>query len=225
MNPNNNPQDSDPKDPPAPVEPSKNDPPAKDDFKPEALSQEQINAVLEKNPHIWKADRIAGLREKAKKFDDAETARQQADEQKLKDDKKFEELSQKQETKISDLTQTIQGNVITQELTAKLVPLGIVDLNDALRLVDRDGIKVADDGTISGIDEAIETLKTKKYLFTSGEPLVIGSPSNPGNGGEGGGPATFKRSQLSDSAFYKEHRDEILKAMAAGKIEDDLKRS
>ncbi|MFT8358549.1 hypothetical protein [Bifidobacterium aquikefiri] len=35
----------------------------------------------------------------------------------------------------------------------------------------------------------------------------------------GGGPTTYTQAQLSDQKFYREHRDDILKAMSEGRIE------
>lgn len=200
------------------------------DFNPESLTQEQINAVLEKNPLIWKSDRIAGLREKAGKYDKAESDRQAAEAKALEDQGKFKELSEKQATEITDLKTKLQNSTVNQALTNKLAPLGVVDLDAALALVDRSKITVGDDGAITGLDEAIEALKTgKAYLFNTegggtngGKP--VGTPSNPGNGGGTSTTPTFKRSQLSDPKFYQEHRDDILKAQAEGKIEDDLGR-
>jgi hypothetical protein len=198
-----------------------------DQFDPTALTQEQINQVLEKNPLIWKADRIAGLRDKASKFDKAEQDRQTLESKALEEQGKFKELSEKQASTIEELQGKLKTSTVNQALTNKLAPLGVVDLEAALALVDRSKIEVSDDGAITGLDEAIETLKTgKAYLFNKegAGTTNVGTPSNPGNGGGTPGPAKFKRSQLQDPKFYQEHRDEILKAQAAGQIEDDVTR-
>lgn len=200
------------------------------EFDPASLTPEQLNQVLEKNPNIWKTDRLAELRDKGKKYDDAEAARTAAETKQLEEQGKFKELSEKQSAQITELQAKLQTSTVNQALTNKLAPLGVVDLDAALALVDRSKITVADDGSITGLDEAIEALKTgKAYLFNTegggsngGKP--VGTPSNPGNGNGNSGTATFKRSQLKDPKFYQEHRDEILKAQAEGKIEDDLSR-
>lgn len=193
-------------------------------FDPTALTPEQLNQVLEKNPEIWKTPRLSELRDKSKKFDESETKRQETERKALEDQGKFKELSEQQTQTIENLQKQIKDGSISSALTGKLVPLGVVDLEGALKLVDRSKIEVADDGTVTGLDEAIEALKTgKAYLFNKGgSTTTVGTPSNPGNGNGTGGPAKFKRSQLRDSKFYQEHRDEILKAQAAGEIEDDI---
>lgn len=191
------------------------------------LTQEQINEVLEKNPLIWKADRIAGLREKAGKFDEAQTEAQKAEEKRLQDEGKFKELAEKQTGTITELQAQLKQTNVNTQLMQKLTPLGVVDLEGALKLVDRSKIEVSDDGTIKGVDEAIESLKTDKaYLFSGngeGNQSLGTGNNNGGNGGEGNGaPAKFKRSQLADPAFYKQNEAAILEAYKNGQIEDDI---
>ncbi len=196
------------------------------DFNPENLSQEQINQILEKNPHIWKSERIAGLREKAGKYDQAQTEAEKAEQKRLADEGKFKELSEKQAAENGSLKEQIQTMGINQQLTNKLAPMGVVDLEAALALVNRTGIKVDENGTVTGVDEAIEALKTgKAYLFNNngnGNNASVGSATNTNNGGGTGGVAKFKRSQLQDPAFYKANEQAILAAYKAGQIEDDI---
>lgn len=200
---------------------------ASDQFDPTKLTPEQLNQVLEKNPLIWKTDRLTELRDKSKKFDDAEAARTAAENKALEDQGKFKELSEKQAAENAALKQQLQDNQVSSALTGKLIPLGVIDLEGALKLIDRSKVTVGDDGAITGLDEAVEALKTgKAYLFNaeggSSANKNVGTPSNPGNGGGTGGGATFKRSQLQDSTFYQANREAILKAQAEGKIEDDI---
>lgn len=209
--------------------PANNTPPASnsgDQFDPAALTPEQLNQVLEKNPGIWKTPRLLELREKSKKYDEAQQKATEAENKALEEQGKFKELSEKQAAENAALKQQIKDNTVSQALTGKLIPLGVVDLEGALKLIDRSKIEVKDDGTITGLDDAVEALKTgKAYLFNEGggsNGKPVGTPSNPGNGSGTPGTPKFKRSQLRDAKFYQEHRDEILKAQAAGEIEDDI---
>lgn len=217
---------SNPPTPPAPTPPAD---PGKggDAFNPEALTSDQINQILEKNPHIWKADRIAELREKSKKYDDAQAAATAAENKALEEQGKFKELADKQASENEKLRGQLKESSINAALTTKLAPLGVVDLEGALKLIDRSKVEVKDDGTIDGIDAAVEALKTDKaYLFTGtpgGTAPKVGSPTNPGNG-SGTGTPKFKASQLrgpEGAKFYQENRKEILEAQAAGLIEQD----
>ena len=115
-----------------------------------------------------------------------------------------------------------------QALTTLLVKENVIDLDGALKLIDRGKITVKDDGTVEGAEDAISALKTDKaYLFTtqSGNRSGVGTPSNQGNQGQSQGPAKFKRSQLmgpDGTKFYQEHKAEIDAAYAAGLVEDDV---
>jgi hypothetical protein len=189
-----------------------------------ALPADQLNQVLE-NPALWQHPRIKELVEAQRTLKKSQEEAEKQTEAQLKEQKKFEELSVKQADTIAQLTAKLETGTINQAITNKLSPLGVVDLEGALALIDRSGIKVDENGQVSGVDEAIEALKTgKAYLFNTGggNNPQVGTPSNPGNGTGTGGPAKFKRSQLRDNAFYQANRDEILKAQAAGLIEDDL---
>lgn len=203
--------------PPAPTPPANGG-----DFDPTKLTGEQLNKVLE-NQELWKNPRLAGLLAADKELKDLKLKQDQNTEQQLAEQKKFEELAQKRGDDLAKANQRIQDLSINNELTTKLAPLGVVDLDGALKLIDRSKIQVNDQGQVTGIDDAINDLKTgKAYLFTgtpgSGNPSV-GNPSNP-TGGSPQGPTKFKESQLTPE-FYKAHKAEVDEAGRLGLIEPD----
>lgn len=191
-------------------------------FDPTALTQDQLNAILEKNTDIWKNPRLAELREAKSKLTTAEEEARKKNEEQLVEQKKFEELATQRGTENETLKSQIQTLTVNQALSALLVKENVVDLEGALKLVDRSKISVGDDGTVTGVDTALESLKSEKaYLFnTNGQPNV-GNPGNPGNGATPpAGGVKFKRSQLTPS-FIKEHEKEVMEAYKKGLIEDD----
>lgn len=185
------------------------------------IPADQLVKVLE-NPELWNQPRIKALRDDSAAYKKLQEETATANEQKLKDEKKFEELANTKESENSTLREQIKTSRIDQALTNKLVPDGVVDLEAALKLVDRSKVSIDDNGNVTGVDEALAALKTDKtYLFDKqGQPRV-GSPTN-GNTPPSG-PAKFKRSQLQDQAFYNENRKEIIEAAKAGLIEDDVR--
>lgn len=198
-------------------------PPAAGDVDLTKLPADQLQKALE-NPELWNLPRIKELRDaqaELKKLQD--DSKKSADKQ-LEEQKKFQELATKRGEENAQLQQKIQGMAVDQQLTNKLAPLGVVNLEDALKLIDRSAVKVKDDGTVEGVDAAVEALKKDKaYLFgQAGSTTSVGTPSNPAQGNQPGGPAKFKRSQLQDPKFYAENRDAIVKAAQAGQIEDDI---
>lgn len=55
------------------------------------------------------------------------------------------------------------------------------DANDILAFINKDELELVDDGTVKGLDKAIETLKeSKPYLFASSKP-VVKTPQGGGN--------------------------------------------
>lgn len=185
-----------------------------------ALEGDQLAKVLE-NPNLFKLPRIAELLEASKELKTLKDQKAADDQKSLEEQGKFKELAEGRATVITQLKEQIQTMTIDQALTTKLVPEGVVDIDAALKLADRSKIKVDDNGNITGLDEALSSLKENKaYLFGKGTNPTVGGPTNPGSNPSG--PAKFKRSQLRDPAFYNEHRTEILAAQKAGLIEDDI---
>jgi hypothetical protein len=190
------------------------------------LSAEQLQQVLE-NPNLWNLPRVKELRDQAAEAKTLKDAAAAAEQKRLEDNKEFEQLAESRKTDLETAQGQIKTMRIDQALTNKLVPEGVVDLDAALKLVDRAKLTIDDNGVVSGIDEALASLKTDKaYLFNKeGTPPTnpsLGTPSNPTGGTPPTGPAKFKRSQLRDAKFYSENRDEIIKAQQAGLIEDDI---
>ncbi len=199
------------------------------DFDPSKLTPEQLAKVAE-NPDFWKASNNRRLKEL---LDDQKELKKLKEDQTKKDDealaeqKKWEELANKRGQEIETLKSSLSEQQTNNALTQALAKESVVDLDAALKLADKGKLKLNEDGSIEGMDEVVNSLKTDKaYLFGSsnGTPPKVGSPSNNNNngGGEPSGPAKFKRSQLSDRAFYVEHEKEILEAANAGLIEDDI---
>lgn len=188
------------------------------------LSADQLADVFE-NENLWKHPRFSGLAAQAQELKQLKDQQKADEDKRLQENNEFKTLAENRATELETANKTIKDMQINQALTNVLVPEGVVDLEGALKLVDRSKLGIDDNGNVTGVKEALESLKTDKaYLFNkSGDGnKSLGGPSN-NNGGDGNGaPAKFKRSQLRDPKFYQEHRDEILKAQAAGLIENDL---
>jgi hypothetical protein len=173
------------------------------------------------DPRLWQHPRFKSLNDRAKKADALEREQAQADEKRLADAKKFEELatkvSQERDAIKSKFSQSIQDNRIITEASK----VGVVDIEAVLKLVDRSSIVVDDNGNITGATEAVQALLASKP-FLKGKPatVTIGSATNPGADVENG-PKKFKLSQLSNAQFYKDNEKDIMIAYNKGLIEDD----
>lgn len=189
------------------------------------LTGDQLAKVLE-NPELWNLPRIKELREAKAKLSQADEAASKAADEKLAAEKKFEELATKRGDEVTGLKKQIQDMTINQAVTNKLVAEKVIDIDGALKLIDRGQLSVDDNGQVVGVDAALTSLKTDRaYLFTAdgstppAQPSV-GTPSNPAAPAAPSGQFKFKESQLTP-AFYNEHKAEVDAAGAAGLIEPD----
>lgn len=202
--------------PPAPSAPV-------DNFDPSKLTQDQLTKVLE-NEQIWKDSRLVGLLDANKRLKQLEKDRETQSEQQLTEQKKFEELAQKRADDLAKANESIQTMRTDQALTSKLIKDNVVDLDGALKLVDRSKLTIGDDGSVSGLDEALGSLKTDRpYLFGTGNGSSqpnVGNPSNPQASAAGSGQFRFKESQLTPE-FYQAHKAEIDEAGRLGLVEGD----
>lgn len=184
------------------------------------LSTDELTKALE-NPNFFNIPRVKELLEKSKQADKLAEDQRKADEQKLKDEKKWEELSTQKEAENAKLKEQIQTASINQALMGKLAGEKAIDLDAALKLIDRSKLVVDDNGNVTGVDEAISALKQEKaYLFGEGGNQSVGAASNSSNNSGETGVQKFKRSQLTQT-FINENKDAVMKAMNAGLIEDD----
>lgn len=157
-------------------------------------------AALEK----WKADR-----EKA----DAE-----AEAKKLADQGKHKELADQKAKEAEEAKSSLNSYIKTSELKVAGLQAGCLDPDTLAKVVDLTSIEVKD-GKVdaASIKAIVEKAKTEK-------PYLFGEAKKPDMGGQGGAPqgggkpVTYTREQLRDAKFFQEHRDDIMKAMAEGRI-------
>lgn len=132
------------------------------------------------------SERLAREREKYRDYDqvkaDAEAWRKQQEGQKT-ELQKAQEKAQQAEAQKAEALARANDRLIKAEVKVMSVELGIVDPDAAYALMDRANVKVNDDGSVSGVKEALETLlKTKTYLKKQASGCGVGSPGgNPGD--------------------------------------------
>lgn len=185
------------------------------------LSDADISKVLE-DQRLWNTPRLKELTEAKKKLGTIEEQNRAAEEQKLKEANDYKTLAEKKDEEINNLKTQVQQSIVNNQLLMEFGKVGFIDSDAALKLIDRSLIKINDDGTVTGVAEAVEALKTKSpYLVGNGTTQRVGSSTgNPANQQQG--VPRFKHSQLKDPAFYREHEAEIAQAMKLGTIENDL---
>jgi hypothetical protein len=186
------------------------------------LSESELAKVLE-HPGFFNIPRIKELREKAQKAKEyeAEQAKKAEDEAKKKGD--YEKLLSDKDAKIADLESQVSTTRLNGAIERAATKAGAVDTETILALVDKSKIKVEDNGTLTGVDEAIkELLEAKPFLKGDGTPPTLGAPSNPGNGATTA--KRFTMSQIQDTEFYRANKADIQAAQRAGTIVDDSRK-
>lgn len=177
------------------------------------LTDEQLAAA-------FNHPRFKSLNERAKKADDLERQAQEAAEAAAKEQGKFEDLYKQANERASTLEGQLKQTRIENAVTIEAAKLGVVDPNAAVKLLDQSGITVGDDGTISGVAEAVKALQqSSPYLFKTPAQGSVGSGNSNPAGGANNAQAEFKYSEIQDLEFYKKNQAAIDKAVAESRID------
>ena len=81
---------------------------------------------------------------------------------------KAKEIPADVQAQISAKEKALNDKIIAAEVRAKGAALGLIDSEIALQIMDKNKIKIGDDGNVEGVDEALESLQnTKPFLFTA----------------------------------------------------------
>lgn len=184
------------------------------EFDTSKLTPEQWDKIY-KSKELYDNPRFGGLRERAKLADTYEAEKKKAEEERLAEEKKYKELADKHKTDAEKAWGEVKKTKVDSQIIAHAAKKGFKDPSDAVSFIDRSLITVDSDGSVTGVDKAIENLATTKPYLLSTNSTTVGTP-----GGAGGAPAgKIKLSQVRDQAFYKEHEKEILRAMSRGEID------
>lgn len=178
-----------------------------------ASAQEaEPESAAEAEPPIVRQLRAEAARYRAR-LRELEAKVRQSEEAQLSEQERLRKRLAELERRELEWQRERQETVLRYEVQLAASRLGIVDPEAAWRLLDLAELEFDEDGRPRNLEQVLRALiKRKPYL-------VAGSPSGVSVGnGPRGAPAVFTRSQLRDPAFFRAHRDEILRAMAEGRI-------
>jgi hypothetical protein len=143
---------------------------------PKTFTQDEVNRLIaaEKRRLQAEAPDLAELRAKAKRLDDIEAASKSELE-------KAQERIAAAEATAKTATDRAQAALRRAAVVAAAQRAGAVDPDAVLALIPQDAVTVSDDGSVTGVDEAVKALlDAKQYL--------VGKPPTPSPGGADGGP-------------------------------------
>lgn len=136
---------------------------------------------------------LASLRQRSaaaeKKLAEKATAQEEAERKALEEQKKFQELYEKERVGAETLRARRREDLVRSEFLLAAVKAGVVDPRGAFAIAREapgfSGIQVDEEGAVTGVAELVESLvKEKPYLVPQTQkPQQVGSPSNPPKAG------------------------------------------
>jgi hypothetical protein len=135
----------------------------------------------------------------------------------LEEQGKFKELADQREAEANDWKTKYESSIKNNAIIVAANKLGAHDASTVAKLVDSGAITLNEDGTASGVDEAVAALQTANpYLFKTGSATKIGGgDTNP----QGGANAEFTASQFKDAEYYGKNSEAMDKAMREGRVD------
>lgn len=181
------------------------------------LSDEQIESVIGLHGKTVSdiTSQLKTAQDEAKQYQDQLTANQ-SELNALKDSAKGNEELTNQladlQAKFDDAQANSQNTIATLKkesaIDVALLKAGAKNSKAAKALLDAEKIELAEDGTIKGLDEQLETIRTENdFLFQPAEPQEQGKPKivNPGN--PKGAQTTAVTKEQFDGMTYQERAD------------------
>lgn len=152
-------------------------------------------------------DELAELRKAKERLDEIEAASKTELE-------KAEEARQKAEAKAAEALARANETLMRASLAQELAKQGVTNVEGALRALDRTGLTVEDDGTVSGVEEAVTGL-------LEAIPEFVGkvAPARVDQGARGGSP---KDGQVTAAQLETMSPEEIARATRQGRLKDLL---
>jgi len=200
-----------------PIPPEEPKEPLKSTFDPSTLSDEDLSKVFD-DERLFRHKRFEQLRTEAKKAKEYEEAQKKAEEERLKAQGEFQKLAEQKDQELQQLKEQAKTERLNSKILTEAIQAGAVDPDAVLALIDKTKITYGDDGSVSGVKEAVEELLAQKpYLLKQIKGASVGSGTNPTNLDT----ATFTMSQIADPAFYQANREAIQKASREGRIKND----
>jgi hypothetical protein len=152
-------------------------------------------------------DELADLRAAKSKLEEIEQAGQSELE-------KANAARERAEAAAKDALELANGRLVTAEAKAALAAAGVTNIDGALRALDKTGLTVEDDGTVSGAEEAVKNLLESIPEFVG---KVV--PPKVDQGARG---TTVKDGQVTAEQLERMSPEEIAKATRQGRMSDLL---
>jgi hypothetical protein len=205
---------------------NKKDPSADDDKKTETKETKggKVELTEEQLAQAFEHPRFKELTKSAQELKVLKEKQAKEDEDKLKEKEQYKELVEKKEKEVEALKTQVVNQTKREAVISQAVVQGVRKeaLDDVVKLVDLDSVKLDEDGKPVNIQEVMKTLLvTKPYLLADTTKINMGSDTTADDKTKPG--TVMKWSEIQNNsrnhAWYEEHKGEIEKAKAEGRID------
>lgn len=181
---------------PAAADPAQGDPPAGDPpASPPAngdktFTQDELNAIVQ--DRLARATKGQPSKDELTELRAAKTKLEELEQAGASELEKANKAREQAEAKATEALATANERLLKSTAITALVGAGVTSVEAAYRALDKTGLTVEDDGTVSGLDDAVKALVEEVPAFVG-----KGTPGSADQGARGGGPDQITREQLS----------------------------
>ena len=201
-----------------------------DDKNIDSQNEGEFNLTEEQWAKVFQHPRFSELRDKAKtaekELEKIQKAKERENQDKLKEEGKYQELLEEKEKEISNLQNSISELKLTSEIMSVASKLNVVDTDAVARLIDRNKLEAdKDSGDYTNVEDVVKELLSEKPYLANGSSSTssnIGTNSNATTGSQNGNFVITKSeltAKLQDHSWYEEHKDEIVQWQKEGRID------
>ena len=159
--------------------------------------------------------RFNEVNDELKKFKEADEKRKteakKAEEDNLAKNKEFETLATKREEEVKQVRAELVETKLQNAVERAAIKAGAADSETVYKLFDRTNVKVNEDGTISGVEEAVKALlEAKPFLKGSGSESssTIGTGTNPADSESKKFALSWVRARWADVSWTRDKHEE-----------------
>jgi len=113
------------------------------------------------------------------KLRDAEAAQAEREKGKLSDLERLQAELNETKQALAETQRLAQERLVRNAVLAAAARVGFNDPDDAMRLIDQGTLEVREDGSVDGVEKAIQAIAKSKPYLVRGKPQPAVAPTNP----------------------------------------------
>lgn len=176
------------------------------------FTQDELNAIVQ--DRLARAAKGQPSKDELKALQEAKAKLEEIEQAGASELEKANTAREKAEAKAAEAVQKANERLIRADAMAELAKQGVTNMEGALRALDKTGLTVEDDGTVSGVEEAVKSL-------LESIPEFVGKPAAT-KVDQGARGTSTKDGQVTAAQLETMSVEEIARATAQGRMADLL---